>query len=149
PADKSATAKVEPPPVAKPAPKPLARLIINPNAVTFLPGFLGVQLIAIEHGKADVTRKVTWLIEPAGVAPVDSTGYVKPVAPGKARVCAEMGHDRAFAEVKVEKGTGYRADFGEDIVPLLTRAGCNTGACHGRAEGQNGFHLSLFGYDPA
>src|SRR5262249_4490733 len=35
------------------------------------------------------------------------------------------------------------------IVPLFTRAGCNTGTCHGRAEGQNGFHLSLFGYDPA
>ena len=39
-------------------------------------------------------------------------------------------------------------DFAEDVVPILTRAGCNTGGCHGRADGQNGFHLSLFGYDP-
>jgi hypothetical protein len=148
PTDKTATAKVESAP-APTQPKPRARLIINPKAVTFLPGYLGVQLIAIEHGKDDVTRKVTWSIEPAGIATVDSTGYLKPVAPGKARVCAEMDRERAFAEVKVEKSSGYRADFGEDIVPLLTRAGCNTGACHGRAEGQNGFHLSLFGYDPA
>ncbi len=34
-------------------------------------------------------------------------------------------------------------------MPILTRPGCNTGACHGQADGQNGFHLSLFGYDPA
>ena len=39
-------------------------------------------------------------------------------------------------------------DFGQDISPILTRAGCNTGGCHGRGDGQNGFHLSLFGYDP-
>jgi hypothetical protein len=38
--------------------------------------------------------------------------------------------------------------FAQDIEPILTRSGCNTGGCHGRAEGQNGFHLSLFGYDP-
>ena len=40
-------------------------------------------------------------------------------------------------------------DFAEDIVPIFTRLGCNTGACHGKADGQNGFHLSLFGYDRA
>ena len=34
-------------------------------------------------------------------------------------------------------------------MPILTRLGCNTGGCHGQADGQNGFHLSLFGYDPA
>ena len=34
-------------------------------------------------------------------------------------------------------------------MPVLTRSGCNTGGCHGKADGQNGFHLSLFGYDPA
>ena len=34
-------------------------------------------------------------------------------------------------------------------MPIFTRLGCNTGACHGKADGQNGFHLSLFGYDRA
>src|SRR5712691_4195661 len=36
-----------------------------------------------------------------------------------------------------------------DVVPILTRAGCNQGACHGAAAGQNGFRLSLRGGDPA
>lgn len=38
--------------------------------------------------------------------------------------------------------------FLHDVVPLLTRLGCNQGACHGKGEGQNGFRLSLRGYAP-
>ncbi len=39
--------------------------------------------------------------------------------------------------------------FDTDIIPILTKAGCNAGACHGAAAGRGGFHLSLFGSDPA
>lgn len=38
--------------------------------------------------------------------------------------------------------------FIHEVVPLLTRLGCNQGACHGKAAGQNGFRLSLRGYAP-
>ncbi|MEZ6121686.1 MAG: DUF1549 domain-containing protein [Planctomycetaceae bacterium] len=38
-------------------------------------------------------------------------------------------------------------DFANDIQPLLSRYGCNSGGCHGKASGQNGFRLSLFGFD--
>jgi hypothetical protein len=37
--------------------------------------------------------------------------------------------------------------FERDVIPILTRAGCNAGACHGKARGQNGFALSLLSYD--
>lgn len=37
--------------------------------------------------------------------------------------------------------------FERDVQPILTRAGCNQGACHGKARGQNGFQLSLLAYD--
>lgn len=40
-------------------------------------------------------------------------------------------------------------DFATDIVPILTKAGCNSGGCHGKSDGRGGFQLSLFGYDPA
>ena len=40
-----------------------------------------------------------------------------------------------------------KIDFGLEIVPLLSRYGCNAGGCHGKASGQNGFKLSLFGFD--
>ncbi len=39
--------------------------------------------------------------------------------------------------------------FRLDVMPIFMRAGCNSGSCHGSARGQDGFRLSLFGYDPA
>jgi hypothetical protein len=47
-------------------------------------------------------------------------------------------------------GTETKAppSFLNDIVPILTRQGCNQGACHGKGAGQNGFRLSLRGYAP-
>lgn len=39
-------------------------------------------------------------------------------------------------------------DFETEVLPVVTRAGCNSGACHGAAAGRGGFHLSLFGADP-
>jgi len=37
--------------------------------------------------------------------------------------------------------------FESDVQPLLTRLGCNSGPCHGKSRGQNGFALSLLGFD--
>jgi hypothetical protein len=48
-------------------------------------------------------------------------------------------------------GSAVHADppsFTNDVIPLLTRLGCNQGACHGKNAGQNGFRLSLRGYAP-
>lgn len=39
-------------------------------------------------------------------------------------------------------------DFELDVQPILTKQGCNAGACHGKARGQNGFQLSLLAFDP-
>ena len=41
-----------------------------------------------------------------------------------------------------------RLDFVHDVAPVLSRLGCNGSACHGKAEGQKGFKLSIFGNDP-
>ena len=38
--------------------------------------------------------------------------------------------------------------YSRDVLPILTRAGCNAGKCHGAAAGKDGFRLSLFGFDP-
>lgn len=39
--------------------------------------------------------------------------------------------------------------FRNDVLPVLTKAGCNAGKCHGSASGKDGFRLSLYGFDPA
>jgi hypothetical protein len=41
-----------------------------------------------------------------------------------------------------------RFNFENQIEPILSKLGCNSGGCHGKAEGQNGFKLSVFGFDP-
>ncbi|MEQ8789107.1 MAG: DUF1553 domain-containing protein [Pirellulaceae bacterium] len=40
-------------------------------------------------------------------------------------------------------------DFDTDVLPILTKAGCNAASCHGSAAGRGGFKLSLFAGDPA
>jgi hypothetical protein len=53
----------------------------------------------------------------------------------------------ACAGRAAEEARSYH--FVNDIVPLLSRYQCNSSGCHGKAEGQNGFRLSIFGFDPA
>ncbi|MEO6787544.1 MAG: DUF1549 and DUF1553 domain-containing protein, partial [Chthoniobacteraceae bacterium] len=55
----------------------------------------------------------------------------------------------ASLPVKVEKAAVVEAiNFPNQIVPIFTKAGCNSGGCHGKASGQNGFKLSLLGFEP-
>src|SRR5580692_5635797 len=43
----------------------------------------------------------------------------------------------------------HALNFVNDVSPILTKAGCNAGACHAKAgNGQRGFRLSLLGFEP-
>jgi hypothetical protein len=52
------------------------------------------------------------------------------------------------AQVVYSEEVPASIDFENDVMPVLTKFGCNSGACHGKARGQNGFQLSLLGFDP-
>ncbi len=75
---------------------------------------------------------------------VDGDGLIQPVKPGTAKLVAKTGPD-VTANVTFDVRPA-EADFSNGILPILTRFGCNSGGCHGRLDGQNGFKLSLFGY---
>ena len=45
-------------------------------------------------------------------------------------------------------GAEPRVSFANDVMPILSKFSCDSGGCHGKADGQNGFRLSLFGGDP-
>jgi hypothetical protein len=125
---------------------------VSPESATLAAGDVGLQWIAqgtgAHGGRRDLTAEVVWTAEPAGVVAVESGGYVRPLAAGRASVRARFEGGEATADVIVAAAVDRPWDFAEDIVPILTRAGCNAGGCHGKADGQNGFHLSLVGYDP-
>src|SRR5205814_560365 len=97
----------------------------------------------------DVTRECRFAVEPPGIARVASDGVVHPVADGRATITAMTRGDLARAEIRVAEATRHRAvSFRGDVVPLLSKAGCNMGACHGNLSGKGGFRLSLRGDDP-
>jgi hypothetical protein len=61
---------------------------------------------------------------------------------------AKAGANTAAALAPAALAADRPLNFENDIIPILTRYGCNTSGCHGKAEGQNGFKLSVFGFDP-
>lgn len=75
-------------------------------------------------------------------------GLAVAVGNGTATVTGKSGRNSAKAEVRVvnmEKPFAW--NFRNHLQPVLTKTGCNSGACHGAAAGQGGFKLSLRGYD--
>jgi hypothetical protein len=83
------------------------------------------------------------------VATVDEQGVITAVGDGRALITARDGDRTVSTLVQVERAFGpYPLTFRNHVIPVLTRAGCNSGPCHGAAAGKNGFKLTLRGYDP-
>ncbi len=98
----------------------------------------------------DYTRLVTFAVSPAEVAKVDRFGVIMPLKDGAATVTVTSKEGlSATLNVTVEKfGEKLPINFPNQIVPIFTKAGCNGGGCHGKSSGQNGFKLSLLGFEP-
>ncbi|MCG8649191.1 MAG: cell surface protein, partial [Pirellulales bacterium] len=75
---------------------------------------------------------------------------IVPLADGETELICNYGATEIRVPVKVSRSQEkLPISFERDIVPIMTRSGCNTGSCHGAARGKDGFMISLFGYDPA
>ncbi len=98
----------------------------------------------------DLTRSVRYAAEPSGVVQISPTGNVTPLRNGNAVITATAdGGLAATISVAVDHyDTPLPINFANQIVPVFTKAGCNTGGCHGKSSGQNGFRLSLLGFEP-
>ena len=83
------------------------------------------------------------------IAAVDATGMVKPAGDGDTTITASLGGRMATATVHVRQAKNQSPpSFRNEVIPILTRVGCNSGACHGALAGKGGLKLSLRGYDP-
>ncbi|MFM9116182.1 MAG: DUF1549 domain-containing protein [Planctomycetota bacterium] len=98
----------------------------------------------------DLTGKVTYKVQPDGIAKVDSSGYVTPIAEGDAAIQVTTSEGvSAATKVSVRNITqDLPVNFPNQITPVFTKYGCNGGGCHGKSGGQNGFRLSLLGFEP-
>jgi hypothetical protein len=97
----------------------------------------------------DVTREVQYRAEPAGIVTIDRSGVVTPVADGTVTITADdEGVTTSLTAHVQDAGKMEPINFANQIVPIFTKAGCNAGGCHGKSSGQNGFKLSLLGFEP-
>src|SRR5262245_14115430 len=98
----------------------------------------------------DVTEKVKFTSSNPAVAKVDGDGTVRAAGDGEAVITATDGKGEATAKVRVAKAKEpVHWSFRNHVVPLMTKVGCNSGACHGALAGKGGLKLSLRGFDPA
>ena len=98
----------------------------------------------------DLTRKVRMEARPAGIVEVTTDGWIKPLSDGEGTVTIHAaGNLKSSIQVRTsESGQVQRVNFPNEITPLFTKYGCNGGGCHGKSGGQNGFRLSLLGFEP-
>lgn len=83
-----------------------------------------------------------------GLVRAEPHSYLAPVKPGSGVVKVLAAGKSIQLPVTVKSVASPPVSFLRDVEPILRKAGCNQGTCHGAAKGKNGFALSLRGYDP-
>lgn len=96
----------------------------------------------------DITRQSKVTLGDPSLAALDGT-VLLPKKDGTTTLTIEYRGLRTEVPVTVKDAETPRPiSFQLDVMPVLTAAGCNMGSCHGSARGQDGFHLTLYGFDP-
>ncbi|MEO1999783.1 MAG: Ig-like domain-containing protein, partial [Planctomycetaceae bacterium] len=97
----------------------------------------------------DHTRGSQFRSENPAVASVSSSGLINAVSSGQTTVHVRFDDRELHVPVRIgTTATEPRVSFRNEVMPILTRLGCNSGGCHGKSTGQNGFRLSLLGFEP-
>ncbi|SFJ16366.1 DUF1549 domain-containing protein [Planctomicrobium piriforme] len=129
------------------------KLTILPSQVT-LTGSQASQQLLLQRDEGgllrqQVTEGITWTSSQPEIAEVSTAGIVTPKSNGVATLTATAGDQMATVQVTIQAADLPRPwTFRNDVLPILSKAGCNMGACHGALAGKGGFRLSLRGYDP-
>ncbi|MBT4845025.1 MAG: DUF1553 domain-containing protein [Planctomycetaceae bacterium] len=96
----------------------------------------------------DLTHQARYRHSATG-ADISSTGIVRGILDGASIITARYAGRSIKIPVSItDAQIRQPLSFTNDIIPILSRYRCNTSGCHGKAEGQNGFKLSVFGFDP-
>ncbi|MGH9672856.1 MAG: Ig-like domain-containing protein, partial [Bryobacteraceae bacterium] len=136
----------------------LAASLSAQTRLTILPGNVELrgpearqQLLAqaVSTVQEDWTSAARWASSNTDVATVDASGTIRPAGDGEAVITARANGLTATVKVRVrESKAPFQWNFRNHVIPVMTKAGCNQGACHGALAGKNGFKLTLRGYDP-
>jgi hypothetical protein len=139
--------------VALPTPAEIANLTVFPAGVTLKGQDDSAQMVVtgvLNGGKTqDLTGDVKYEIANEKLARVSSNGRIIPLVNGSTDITIRYGDKTAKLTLKTEScDVDLPINFATQIVPIFTKLGCNSGGCHGKSGGQNGFALSLLGFVP-
>ena len=146
-------AKTPPAPasIGVPLPKPsdLEAMVATPTQVSLKGSDAATQVIltgTLASKPIDLTGDAVYTLTDTKIASVTPSGRVVPRANGTTELRINFGPRQVLVPVQVEGMEDNEAiNFGQRIVPIFSKLGCNTGGCHGKLAGQNGFRLSLLG----
>jgi len=129
-----------------------AEVRIRPSNVVLNCPEASQQVLVLEvnpEGRSfDLSRTVSYEVIPAGLASVSKSGLVRPIMNGTGELVIRYKTQKLSVPITIQNLHDPRpVSFQNEIIPILTKASCNSGGCHGKAEGQNGFQLSIFGFD--
>ncbi|MFQ3591882.1 MAG: DUF1549 domain-containing protein [Gemmataceae bacterium] len=151
PATDSAPASL--PPVVLPTAAEINQITFKPEKVTLKGLDDSNQLIVtalLSNGKTfDLTGEVKYESADDKIARVTTSGRVVPIGNGSTTIKASFaGKSVTIPVTATHCDVDLPINFGNQIVPIFTKLGCNAGGCHGKQSGQNGFRLSLLGFEP-
>ena len=135
---------------AEPAPAKVVELKVEPAALN-LQGARDARRFVVRGKTADgslvdLTRSAK--VEVQGDTVRLDGGFVEPVKDGASTLVIRAdGVEAKLPVVVKDAAVAAPISFVRDIMPILGKAGCNAGTCHGAEKGRNGFKLSLRGYD--
>jgi WD40 repeat protein len=142
---------IDPEPSLNPA--TISALDVQPSTLQLTSAHAYVQLIVTARLQDGTTVDATRLVEgqlTAPIAELSRRGLVLPKTDGQATLTLRLAGKAVAVPIEV---TGLKGDspvdYVRDVMPVVSRLGCNAGTCHGAAKGKNGFKLSLRGYDPS
>lgn len=98
--------------------------------------------------ESDVTEAAAITLGAPEQANLEAPGVLRARAAGTFVLTATHGPHRVEVPVEITAADTAPLSFVRDVLPVLGRAGCSAGACHAKADGQNGFRLSVFSFDP-
>lgn len=130
----------------------MERIEVSPVTVTLRAARDTVQLLVTGYDADGRARDLTQVAEirshDESIATVQS-GRVSAKGDGRTQMEIRIGRHRQ--SVGVEATNINRPDpirFRSEVMPALTKQGCNAGSCHGAPEGKGGFALSMLAYKP-
>ena len=132
----------------------LSTIRVEPATILLVQGETRRQLaISVEESDGmarDWTNSARYSVEPSGVAEVSPAGLIHARKDGLATLHVEVEGRTASTSIEIRDLEKARPpSYRLDVAALLSKAGCNAGACHGNINGKGGFRLSLRGDDPA